>query len=192
MEWNKVHFNGPMRRRMLTLEASRWVNMHESDTEDNGGQFVKRVQGAVVKRAHDEPWCMDFIHFCADAVDDIVTDLSKWFQRDERCCFILSESCMKVFKQYVKDGFKVYKEPKEGLVVIWDRGGGSGHCGIVDEVHENGTVFHTIEGNTSNPHDFNAPEGVYRKIRDYETPPAKSWKLMGFIDPWADSNAAEK
>ena len=156
--------------------------MHEVG-QDNHGQFVNRVQRSTVTKPYGEPWCMDFVHFCVDQVNSVIKVLSgkSWD------LLLRSESCMNVYKHYQRGKHKVYLLPAEGRVVIWNRGGGEGHCGIVSAAEEGEEHFYSIEGNTSgrlSPSQETLGEGVYAKFRHIERPPAEGWKLMGFIDPW--------
>ena len=167
--------------------------MTEDPHHDNYGVFVQKIQvSACSTTPRGEPWCMDYIQFCVNHVNSILYLLTgrQW------SLFLRSESCLNVYKSYVKKGGIVYDAPFLGAVVIWDRGNGHGHCGIVT-APEYGTAgnFLTVEGNTSDP-DYigpeHKPEGVYEKTRSLHTPPAESWTLKGFIDPWDGFDSATK
>lgn len=176
-------------RRLLVHEAGRWTGITESKEHDNGGQFIRKVQMAAVKKPYYEPWCMDFVHFCVNNVNDTINILTG----REWDLLLRSESCIQVFHYYRSRGHTIYSKPAEGLVAIWSLGRGHGHCGIVEQVLIHG-AFHTIEGNTSNPADPYGVQGVFRKFRYIEERPKEhpSWQLLGFIDPWDGMDAAKK
>ena len=176
-------------QQMLVQEAFRWLGMLERG--DNQGQFVEKVQESVFIGGHprEEPWCMDFVHFCVNAVNDNL-QLLGGFEWD---LLLKSESCLSVFQSYFVKGHKVYKEPKFGHIAIWDVGKGHGHCGIVVKNWHDEPQFHTVEGNTTDPHGRvpKSRQGVFLKMRHVDIPSGGNWVLKGFIDPWDGFNARE-
>lgn len=176
-------------RKLLVHEAGRWTGITESKEHDNGGQFIRKVQMAAVKKPYFEPWCMDFVHFCVNKVNDTINILTG----AEWDLLLRSESCIQVFHYYRSRNHTIHSKPAEGLVSIWSLGRGHGHCGIVFQDLGDG-AFQTIEGNTSSPGDRDGPQGVYYKVRHLEKDPEDhpKWQLLGFIDPWDGFDAAKE
>ena len=144
------------------------------------------IQRSVNPMPHDEPWCMDYVHWCVDAVNQMEPAIFPC--KPKTPVLMESESVMRVYENYVKRGFHVFDKPVKGTIAIWDRGKGRGHCGIVFSASRG--HFFTVEGNTSPP-DGKGPEGVWTKHRSLYEPPSKDWKLKGFIDAWGDSSAGK-
>ena len=52
-----------IRKRLLVLEASRWIGVSEVGGQ-NKGQLVEMFQKSADDKASKEPWCLAFVLFC--------------------------------------------------------------------------------------------------------------------------------
>ena len=157
------------------MEAERWLGAQEIGG-NNRGQIIRMFQRAVGK-AEDEPWCMSFVQYCCNKIDQIykivrkANDINKLYQ---------SEHCLTVWN---KTPHICRQDPAPGTIAIWNyKGGSAGHAGIVVEV--DGEIIRTIEGNTSDntKRIVREGDGVYRKRRPINS--ISNMQLKGFLDPW--------
>lgn len=149
--------------------ARSYVGVREQGT--NRGREVEMFQRAI-GGADGEPWCMSFAQFCLQKAGAETKVDPKVFR---------SEHCLTVWNKSPKS--QQLSKPEPGSLVIWRHGNSSsGHVGIVEKVHADGT-FTTIEGNTSSGSGVNREgDGVYRRKRDMNG--AGSMRVVGFLKPF--------
>jgi hypothetical protein len=149
--------------------ARSYVGVREQGT--NRGREVEMFQRPI-GGADGEPWCMSFAQFCIQKAGAETKVDPKVFR---------SEHCLTVWNKSPKS--QQLSKPEPGSLVIWRHGNSSsGHVGIVEKVHPDGT-FTTIEGNTSSGSGINREgDGVYRRKRDMNG--AGSMRVVGFLKPF--------
>lgn len=130
------------------------LGVEEKPRGSNGGPEVSKYLASVGLPTGNS-WCMAFVFWCFAQVG-----LANQLVRTGG-----------VLRQWnEKPGLRV-KSPRPGDIMILDYGKGLGHTGIVERVE--GSVIHTIEGNTN---DDGSREGyeVCRRTRQLE-------KVAGFL-----------
>lgn len=168
--------------RLLVFEARRWVGMTEIGG-NNRGQVVEMFQKAVDGISSGEPWCMSFVQFCIEMVDNTYDAM---FQQSYlRSPLKKTEHCMTLWQD--SQHHVIIARP--GSLAIWQywKNGSptsSGHVGIVTEViTEPQDHIRTIEGNTGGGSEIEREgDGVYEKVRSREG--GTRMKLMGFLSVW--------
>ena len=141
---------------------------------NNGGAQVKEFQRAVDNVAQGEAWCMSFAQYSIKAAES-ATQVNSQVAKSEHCLTVWNNSPIELRRSY----------PEPGSLVIWQHGNStSGHVGIVEAVHPDGT-FTTIEGNTSGG--FGNREGVYRKQRDMGG--EGNMRVVGFLKVFPDGTS---
>ena len=162
------------KRIVLAWLAKNFVGAIES--KPNGGPLVERFQKAVDGSAVGEPWCVGFVQYCANAVDDLSTLLNGGG---------FSHGLFKTewtIDLYAKSEHK-FKDAAVGRIAVWRHtiNTNRGHCGIVTDVI--GDDVHTVEGNTSssagNQRDG---DGVWQKTRHAGN--IEGFELLGYLSPW--------
>ena len=158
----------------LIEQATKWIGVKEA-TNHNDGPEVEMFQKAVDGKAQGESWCMAFVQFCLQQVEQIENIRTNMFS---------AEHCLTVWNKTHKEMHREAPEP--GFVAIWQHGDTTqGHTGIVTEVLEGGK-FGTIEGNTGDGSGVvRDGDGVYRRTRSING--AGSMKVLGFIDPFCET-----
>lgn len=132
---------------------------------DNKGRFVEAFQKTVDAKSVSEPWCMCFVQTCIGYIENVL-GLKSDLKATESVKNFLPNEIPKYF-------------PSVGDVVAWVSYNGTGHCGIVVKLHEDGS-FDSIEGNTSNPQGFDRDgNGVYLKKRSIKD--MGKYKFAGFV-----------
>src|SRR3989338_1741890 len=116
----------PLKERLLIHEAGRWVGI----TEQGGnikGLLVQLLQNSAGGIAQGEPWCMAFIQYCVQQVDQLVTDCLDIAQ--PKALLPKGEHCLAVWNQ--SQNLRLDK-PKPGSLCVWQLGNtASGHVGVV-------------------------------------------------------------
>jgi GH24 family phage-related lysozyme (muramidase) len=137
----------------------------------NRGREVEMFQ-RTIGGADGEAWCMSFAQYCIQQAGIATKVDPKVFQ---------SEHCLTVWNKSPQS--QRISRPEAGSLVIWRHGNSnSGHVGIVEKVHADGT-FTTIEGNTGSGSGINREgDGVYRRKRDMNG--AGSMRVVGFLKPF--------
>lgn len=162
---------------LLIHEAKRWVGITEQGG-NNRGQLVTLFQRAAGGLANGEPWCMAFVQFCIQAVDNLVADCESSTQKS---LLFKSEHCLTVWN---KSQVLKIDNPKPGSLCIWQQGQTSfGHVGIIVGVNADGSIM-TVEGNTSSAEAGNQREGdgVWLKRRTLDG--SGSLRVKGFLRAW--------
>ena len=132
---------------------------------DNKGKFVEAFQKTVDAQAVSEPWCMCFVQACIGFVENAL-GIDSMVKATESVKSFVPNEIPKYF-------------PRVGDVALWVKYNGTGHCGIVVKLNEDGS-YDTIEGNTSDPKGFDRDgNGVYRKTRHVKD--MGKYKLAGFV-----------
>ena len=168
-----------IKQRLLVHEARRWVGTKEVGG-NNKGQCVEMFQRAVDNKAAGEPWCLAFVQFCCDQADgtfDAVTGSC-----NDPYKLVHTEHCLTLWKSSPSEIVSVVPAP--GLVAVWRHGESTnGHVGIVTSLLGD-TRFMSIEGNTKNLEAINREgDGVVERERSRSS--NGSFKLLGFLKPWA-------
>jgi hypothetical protein len=156
------------RQRALAWLASQFDGVRESGG-NNRGTLVERFQRAVDGKAEGEPWCLAFVMYCLDQVDELAGSHAHLLPRTE-ATQLLWNSARAELKT---DG------PEVGAIIVWRSGPGRGHCGIVTGIV--GGNVETIEGNTGGG-DQRDGDGVFRKRRINGQIPGM--QLLGYLRPW--------
>lgn len=153
----------------LVEVAKRYIGTKESGGDNKGAQ-VEAFQKAVDGKAQGEAWCMAFVQFCINKVEEETNETlkSKIFK---------SEHCLTVWnKTPVEQRLKV---PEPGCLIVWQFGKtASGHVGIVTAVGP--TKVDTIEGNTGDGQGVvREGDGVYARKRSRTG--TSDMKVLGFL-----------
>ena len=167
-----------IRRQLLLNEAKRWIGIQEVGG-NNRGQLVDIFLKTTGLPAGN-PWCMAFVQFCIDHVDDMATLLNP---KTAITGIFKSDHCMTVWQEtpFALKG----SIPLPGSVVIWEkRGSSSGHTGIVTSSDPNTATFKTIEGNTSPAAGTVEREGDGVYAKSHTLRGGATMDLVGFIYPW--------
>lgn len=158
----------------LVQVASSFVGVTEKGG-DNKGPEVERFQKAVDGKASQESWCMCFVQFCLEEVENKFKSNHGIFP---------SEHCLTVWNGTHPS--KKKSSPEVGDIVIWQyikngRPTTSGHTGIVVNVTQGKMV--TIEGNTGPGLEVvREGDGVYKKVRSLKG--SSTMKVVGFLRPF--------
>ena len=135
---------------------------NEGKVEFLGGILENRYIDA---QAVSEPWCMCFVQACIGFVENAL-GIDSMVKATESVKSFVPNEIPKYF-------------PRVGDVALWVKYNGTGHCGIVVKLNEDGS-YDTIEGNTSDPKGFDRDgNGVYRKTRHVKD--MGKYKLAGFV-----------
>lgn len=146
------------------------------ETRPNGGPMVEMFQRAVDGTASGEPWCVGFVWFCVQAVDDLAVLLNGGAQNSR---LHRTEWTIDLFEKSPHQ----YDDPAIGRVVVWQNevNENRGHCGIVVDFVGDSIV--TIEANTSAASgDQRDGDGVWLKKRPGGKIPG--FKRLGYLGPW--------
>lgn len=146
------------------------------ETRPNGGPMVEMFQKAVDGVSTHEPWCVGFVWFCVQAVDDLAFMLNGGAKNT---ALYRTEWTLDLYK---KSPYK-YTDPKVGRVVVWKNifNSNRGHCGIVVDVSGENVI--TVEGNTAAASgDQGDGDGVWLKTRQFGD--IKGFERMGYLGPW--------
>ncbi len=146
------------------------------ETRPNGGPLVEKFQRAVDGISSGEPWCVGFVQYCAQAIDDLALLLNGGMSqhalaRTEWTIALHEQSPLK------------HVDPKLGRIVVWRSVANEnrGHCGIVTEVV--GSDVYTVEGNTSLASgDQREGDGVWHKVRHRGDLPG--FERLGYLGVW--------
>lgn len=146
---------------LLNARQAMADHVQESAGHHNSGPVVS----LYLKYVHlddGEPWCASAICYWAQGT-----------------ALVVSGSALGLL--HVNKQSQVNKNDIQiGDIVVWDHGGGKGHCGVVNSITTiNGKIaFTSIEGNTSDPSQPSVREGwcVAEHVHDMEDP-----KLAGFF-----------
>ena len=165
--------------KLLILEAKRWVGVQEHGG-NNRGEIVKMFQRTIGK-AVNEPWCMSYIQYCLENVDEWSEALGLKFGPH---LLHLHEHCMTVWRETPKECR--LEKPIPGCVAIWNyKGNDNGHGSIVESIDRKLLMFY--EGNTSdnNKRIIREGDGVRKKRRPFVNS-IGNMKLVGFLNPWPE------
>ena len=167
-----------LKEKLLIHEARRWVGITEQDG-NNRGQLVQLFQKSAGGLAQGEPWCMAFVQYCVQQVDQLVNDCLE--PALPKTLLPKGEHCLAVWNQ--SQNLRLDK-PKPGSLCVWQHGNtASGHIGVVVDVNPDRSIM-TIEGNTSPGSQGNQREGggVWLKCRDLNA--IGELKVKGFLAVW--------
>jgi len=170
-----------IKQRLLVHEAKKWLGFTEQGG-NNKGQAVELFQKYVDGRAAGEPWCISFIQFCVNQVDEMADSFFA-MSINHRTQLYRTEHSLTMFRMHPQHLH--VSQPEPGAIPIWQKGlSASGHGGIA-ETHSEFGEFGTYEGNTG-PSDKveRDGDGVFQKRRSMET--VGTFKLKGFLRPWDD------
>lgn len=139
------------------------VGKQENPLGSNWGHPVQDYL-ASVGIGFPASWCMAFMYWCHN----------EYYKSVSKANPLPRTGGVLAMWQRVPKAMKA-AVPQTGSIFIMDFGHGLGHTGIVEKV--DGTVLHTIEGNTN---DTGSREGieVCRKIRD-----TTNKLIIGYINP---------
>ncbi len=171
-----------IKQRLLVHEAKKWQGFTEQGG-NNKGQAVELFQKYVDGRAVGEPWCISFIQFCVNQVDEMVDSFFA-MSINHRSQLHRTEHSLTMYRMHPENLH--INQPEPGTIPIWQKGlTASGHGGIVDFVLTDDRGFMSIEGNTGPGSKVEREgDGVFRKVRSLST--VGSFKLKGFLRPWDD------
>jgi len=169
-----------IKQRLLVQEASKWFGFTEQGGNNNG-QAVRLFQRFVDGAAHGEPWCMCFVQYCIDQVDQYVDAMFN-MTLTHKSLLYRSEHCLTTYVRS-PEGCRILV-PEPGAIPIWQYGKSTdGHTGIVKS--ERVQSFYSFEGNTGPEKKINREgDGVFCKLRS--TLSADGFNLKGFLRPWDD------
>ena len=190
---NASYLDAESMAKCLFVDLARLnVGIIEEPNDNDYGSAVLRYQRSVNGQHYKgkQPWCMDFVYWCAWAVhiqlmpcNLIVEGYHRQFRLQR------TSSCVDQYRSFNRQLYPVKQEPQVGDVVLWERADlVHGHTGIVTSVDDDQDTFITVEGNTSDPMHRFRQTGVFFKKRSVKHPPAHDWKLLGFIEPFYYSN----
>lgn len=174
----RLSFSAIQRSGLLILEAHRWLGIQEIGG-NNQGQVVGIFQRDA-GIAPGDPWCMAFVQYCINHVDETVAV----FNSDaDRSRMAKGAHCLTVWNK-TPESLKT-STPVPGSIAVWQHSDqASGHTGVVVDIPDNG-FFRTIEGNTSPGQGVNRDgDGVFQK--DHAITAIGSMRLLGFILPWGN------
>jgi GH24 family phage-related lysozyme (muramidase) len=148
--------------------SKNYLGVRESGG-DNRGAKVGEFQRSVPGGKSGDSWCMEFAQYCIQQVETDTGAKSK---------IVRSANVMNVWKNAQKHGM-AQKSPEPGTLAIfqWEPRGRT-HVGIVKSVDPDRKGFTTIEGNTSDPNNKSAPDGVFEKHR------SMNGQVLGFVKPF--------
>ena len=158
-----------LQQRVLEI-AAREVGVREAGR--NRGVRVEEYQAAVHAQPGD-PWCVAFVLWCfKQAVHDLNLPMP----------LPVTAGVLKLWRR--SEPWMHWHAPAPGAIFLHDHGGGLGHCGLVEDVREDGTML-TIEGNTGPspgvPRADRDGDGVYRR-HDRRADDGRLMVGQGFID----------
>ncbi len=167
-------------RKLLILEASRWVGTTEVGG-NNKGQIVEKFQKTVDSKAQGEAWCMAAVQTWCVWTKNYFDTCHPPLKDTIKLAIYPSEHCLTVWNK--TDPRCRIKSPTPGCVIIWRRGQTTnGHTGIFVEMLPNGKMK-TIEGNTGDGKGVvRDGDGVY--FRERSLTGEGDMKVVGFIDPF--------
>ena len=149
--------------------AKQYIGTKESGGDNKGSQ-IEEFQKAVDGKAQGEAWCMAFVQFCIEKVEEQTNETSK-------SKIFKSEHCLTVWnKTPISQRLTV---PEVGSLIVWQFGSSSnGHVGIVTNVRS--TRVDTIEGNTGDGAGVvREGDGVYSRNRSRTG--SSDMKVLGFL-----------
>lgn len=127
----------PIAEKALEIARAQIGVSEEPKNSNRGPQVDQYIRSVGLDPAGKYPWCMAFVYWCFDQAGKAVGVINPMFKTGG------------VLDQFNKrKNVHQVQTPRPGDVIILDYGAGKGHTGIVEMVHENGTVG-TIEGNTN-------------------------------------------
>lgn len=166
----------PDKNQALIDIAMKFVGIHENEPQDEATINTFR---AIISKPIGQPWCVDFVQYCANEVDKKFGTTTIMFR---------TESAVQLWEKTPNIARITMPEP--GCIMIWEhytilgQPTGLGHVGIVREVLDYEYVL-TCEGNTTaGPGIDRTGDGVYLKKRHMKmsTGPMRT---LGFLLPWA-------
>ena len=169
-----------MKSLMLVHEAKRWLCFTERGG-DNKGEVVEMFQRVVDNKSVGEPWCMAFVQYCIEQVDQCMDAILS--ETLPKSGVEKSEHCLTTYWHTPKEYKK--KVPKPGRIAIWRHGkSANGHAGIVVQLEKSEPYMWTVEGNTGPARGTIEREGdgVYLKRRHIKG--SGNMTIVGFIEPW--------
>lgn len=173
-----------IKKRLLVLEASRWIGVSEVGGE-NKGQLVEIFQRAADNKASREPWCLSFVQYCVKHVDMIVNEVQQATMPGHE--LFVTEHCMTMWNETPRECR--LEKPEIGALILWqywrdEKPTAAGHVGIIKKILDEDHVL-TIEGNTSDPSDevVREGDGVFSKRRRIRAN-VGSMRVKGFLAPW--------
>ncbi len=166
-----------------TNKLIRLIEVAESfigtvETSENDSPVIEKFQIAGGKVARKQSWCMDFVLYCLDQVDNELGG--------EKSILFRSESVLQVWNKTIFSARSSY--PIVGSIMCWQFGKMGqptqlGHCGIVTDLDIDAGIVDTIEGNTSPGAGIvREGDGVYAKQRHLVG--SVDMKVLGWIIPW--------
>lgn len=171
------------KRFALVAQARRFVGVKEA-TGHNDGPIIEEFQRAVGGRAEGQPYCMDFVQYCAQRVDLRYPGHHRWL--------FPSQSTLQVFNLTTLQARIQPQAARIGDIVIWQfwRHGteptNEGHCGVVVNINS-ALTFSTVEANTSPGNGIDREgDGVYQRVRNFAG--SDTMRIKGFLRCWDPNN----
>jgi hypothetical protein len=173
-----------IRKRLLVLEASRWIGVSEVGGQ-NKGQLVEMFQKSADDKASKEPWCLAFVLFCVKYVDLIANEVMQASTFGHK--LFVTEHCMTMWNESPRECR--LDQPEVGALIFWqywkdEKPTASGHVGIIKKILDEDHIL-TVEGNTSAPSDevVREGDGVFVKRRRIKANNG-TMRVKGFLSPW--------
>jgi hypothetical protein len=155
------------KQRMAAWLAGQFEGVHE-EGGNNLGPIVERFQ-RVIGKAEREPWCLSFVQYVLHEIDEVMGLPHHSLPATESTQLLWNTAPTELRTQ----------APEVGTVIIWRKGPGVGHCGIVVEATGDNVI--TVEGNTGRG-DQREGDTVARKRRVRGQ--INGMTLLGYLRPW--------
>lgn len=158
--------------------AEQFVGVTEAKVP-NTGAMVEKFQRAVDGKASGEPWCVCFVQYVAQQVDELFDRCIYPYPPYNHHRLAPTEWTIGLWESTMREMRR--DAPEVGHVVVWrsSANASQGHAGIIVEVRGN-DVF-TVEGNTGAGNQRDG-DGVWKKWRVGCDIPG--FTRLGYISPW--------